>query len=567
MNNKYVRTGIAALLIGTVLLPSGITADTAFAQTPVKAAPSVNYGLTEQIRAAVKNASLTLTELGTQVSVAIRLYNGGGTQNRIPEHELRVRTKSGVSYTLASSAANKTALKPKEIAELVYLAEIDSKEIGEIVQFEFVHVNMYTYPKTEKTLLAIPAGAVWYGLGMPQSANLEKLAWGQSFRIPGINSGIVYTPTDVTIQNSSTGNAAVVTLLAENPGSGREFIPAFRIDGVAEQKAYEGRQSAADPKVLEAGEKDYLHFIIPMDKDVTFTQLLAVSTDVFAGGGGQAMVVSTGKLMTALPTERASAAMTNYLFGQPILFDELSKAVDKQTAVSLVDFQIHENPEEGYKTAVAKYKLTNNSDQPVSTPAFGAEITNRMGTSYLGSRQANVAAMMNPGLSYVINYSFILPQTEEETSFIMKLLDQQAAAPYHTTAASLQVSEPEARQDQTFSLYPFEISINRVEVAFNYVAGTYQYKFNLDLTVDQIADVVVDNGFSRLRFEIVDNAGRIIGTQDAMLTGPNKLISGKQVLQSGMLKSEQFDSPFTVNLYEVIETENGTAKRFLMSVK
>jgi hypothetical protein len=117
-------------------------------------------------------------------------------------------------------------------------------------------------------------------------------------------------------------------------------------------------------------------------------------------------------------------------------------------------------------------------------------------------------------------------------------------------------------------LYPFDLKINDVTVnTLTTAALTYTYKFRLDLDITQKENVVVDNNFSKIRFEIVDSAGRVVGSKDAALTGTNKLISGKQTLDASNIASDQFSYPFTVNVYEIIETQNSTAKRLLKTIK
>ncbi|MDF2725409.1 MAG: hypothetical protein K0Q59_5086, partial [Paenibacillus sp.] len=471
----------------------------------------------------------------------------------------------GMVYTLLPSAANKSALQPQEISELVYVASVDAKVIGALTQLYWVGFNMYEYPRSEQVLATMPVHAAWYGLGVNAPAKPQQLAWGQPFAIPGVNSGIVYTPVDASVQSTANGKAAIVTLLAENPGTGRELLPAFRIDGVVGQKGYTG-QARTDVSSLEAGEKAYLHVVIPIEQGVTLSELLVVSTDSFVGKAGAVPIV-TGKLTISWPNaSQAGSSVANYSFGEPIAVDALAKLLDSQTEAALMEFTIHDNAEEGYKTAVAKFKLTNRSDSPVAAPVFGTEITNEQGVTYRGSRQLNTTQTMNPGLSYVVSYAYTLPQQEEGQRYTMKLLDQAAVAPYVTNVASFQVKKQEETEERTFSLYPFEIQVNSVSMNYAYNSGYYQYKIHLDLAISQIDNVVVDNGFSKLRFEVVDSAGRIVGTQDAALTGPKKLISGKQVLETGMMTIDSFSTPFTVNLYGIIETETGVAKRFLEKV-
>ncbi|UJF31557.1 hypothetical protein [Paenibacillus hexagrammi] len=566
------KTGLTSIVLGTMIIQGGIpvfAADSVAAVTSVVSAPSSNYGLTDEIRAAIKNVAVESTANGVQISATIRVYNGGNTENRLPEHELRVRTAEGLVYTLQPSATNKAALQPKEIGELTYMAVIDSKELTKIDSLSFVNVDVYSYPKVETTLLTMPAANVWYGTGNAELQKLDALSWGQAFTLPGINSGLVYTPVEASMQNTSTSRAAVVTLLAENPGAGRETMPDFRIDGQSELKTYEGTRAEKDAVTLEAGEKKYIHFSIPVENGVNLSNLLVVSTDSFVPkSGGQSTVIDTGKLAFAWPAaSEANASATAYTIGAPIAFDALTKVIDSKTQVSLMEMHMHENPGEGYQTVVAKFKLTNTSDVPTAFPAFQTEIVSGSGVTYRGARQANVTSTMNPGLSYVVSYSYIVPQTETGDAFTVKVLDAQAAAPFTTTIASLKTTTQAEEKGSTFSLYPFDLTVNNCSVSYQYAALQYSYKISLDLDIKQAENVVVDNNFSTLRFEIVDGLGRVMGSKDASFTGANKLISGKQIIDASNVTSEQFVSPVSVNVYEVIQTENGTAKRLLENVK
>ncbi|MDU0204077.1 hypothetical protein ACYEXS_30560 [Paenibacillus sp. MAH-36] len=571
MKKRPWKNSLTAIMLGAMIVQGGtaVWAADAAPTAPVSA-PSVNYGLTSDIRAAVKSVAVTPTATGSQLAVTVRLYNGGVTQNRVPEHELRVQTSSGVSYTLKPSGTNKESLQPKEIGELVYMTAVDTKEIGTIDQLSFVNVDVYSYPKVEKTLLAMPTNSVWYGAtGSAALQSLANIAWGQSFSIPGVNSGLTYTAIEASMQNTTAGRVAVVTVLASNPGTGRETVPAFRLDAQSETKNYEGKRAEVEPVTLEAGEQKYIHFAIPVENGVTLSNLVVLSTDNYVPKGGtDAATLATGKLAVAWPKEQGTSTAVPYTIGQPIAFDALTKVVDKSTQVSLMELHLHENPGEGYKTAVAKFKLTNTSTTPIALPAFASELVSRQGLTYQGARQANVTQMMNPGLSYVVSYSYIVPQSETGTSFSMKLLDSVAAAPYTTTIAALQTDLQQEDTDSTISLYPFDLKFNDVTV--NSVTTpqlTYTYKVRLDLGIEQKENVVVDNNFSKLRFEIVDNAGRVIGSKDAAFNGDNKLISGVQTLDASNITTDQFSYPFTVNVYETIETANGTAKRLLKVIK
>ncbi|MEK8129568.1 hypothetical protein WMW72_16805 [Paenibacillus filicis] len=577
--NQPWKSGVAALVVGAMVIQGSAVVLAADAETPAAAsvvAPS-NYGLTADIRAAVKSVTVDRTAQGLQLSATVRLYNGGTAQTRVPEHELRLYGADGITYVLKPSASNKTALQPKEIGELVYLATVDSKDNFRADHLSWVKVNEYVYPKQETTLLEVPVNQVWYGAGQASLSNLPTLAWGEKFSIPGVNSELTYTTSQYAIQHTDKGQVLLVTLLAENPGAGRETVPAFRLDGADEQKAYRGAPTEQQPAVLEAGEQAYLHYAIPLETGTTLKQLTVVTTEAFVPkeAGAQPVAVDTGKLYLALPADgQGQPVPAAYTLGTPIAFDPVSKLVDGQTAVSLMELHLNENPDLGYQTAVGKFKLTNRGTAPVALPAFGAELVGSGGATYAGARQANVTAQLNPGLSYIVNYSFNVPKSEQAEAYTMKLLDGKSAAPYASTVASLRTpleKDGDSLNGETkFKLYPFEVKFNdyTISAMFNSQTFTYSYKILLDLNITQADDVVVDESSSKLRFEAVDSMGRVLDSLDAPFAGKNRLISGRQMLTFNNIKSEQLDSNVTIRVYEAVDLPGGTSsKRLIKTLK
>ncbi|CAG7623058.1 hypothetical protein ACFQI7_04630 [Paenibacillus allorhizosphaerae] len=615
--NKHWKTAMTAVLIGSTIIQVGTPVLAADSPQASVAAPS-NYGLTDTIRAAVKSLAVESTPNGTRIAATVRLYNGGTQKTRIPDHQLRIRSTDGNEYTLNASAANKGALQPNEIGELVYMNVIDSGTPITISQLSFVYVDEYVYPKTETPLLNIPIDKqVWYA-SATGSQTAESKEWGESFTIPGLNSGLRYTPTAIDVQyvstaapsagasagagtpasaaasagaasagaasagassSTGTGRVALVTVLVENPGVGRETMPDFRIDGQTEQKNYTGKRTEQGPITIDVGEKKYVHFAIPMDNNSeTLKSLIVTTTETYVQAGAQgATPVSTnfdvGRLSIAVLAggQTDTVQASPYTMGNLITMDPINKLIDGKTEVSLMEMHIHDNGDTGYKTVVGKFKLTNRNDIPVPLPAFQTELVGEGGVTYAGTRQSNAAATLNPNMGYVINYSFNVPKSETGQQLKLKLLDAQTAAPYKSTIAAIQTAatDPEAG-GTAFKMYPFDITLNDWIIAtMTTPTGSslvYNYKLSLNLDIKQADDVLLDNNFSKLHFELVDNSGRIVGTADSELTGPNKLVNGKQTVTFNA-KSEQLDYPLTLNVYESFDTPNGQAKRFITSLK
>ncbi len=86
------------------------------------------------------------------------------------------------------------------------------------------------------------------------------------------------------------------------------------------------------------------------------------------------------------------------------------------------------------------------------------------------------------------------------------------------------------------------------------------------LDIKRPDQVIVDSNFSKLQFELLDTAGRVISTKALNFTGPNRIISGENNIMFDST-TEQMEYPVTVNVYESITTPNGEAKRLVATFK
>lgn len=79
---------------------------------------------------------------------------------------------------------------------------------------------------------------------------------------------------------------------------------------------------------------------------------------------------TVGRLNVILPSSNPieSMAAAIYQIGNPLKFDPMNPIVSPDMDVSLVELNVHENEGEGYKTAIAKFKLMNKGDSPLAIP-------------------------------------------------------------------------------------------------------------------------------------------------------------------------------------------------------
>lgn len=569
MNNKW-KLSLASVALSVSLLGPGIAVYAADGSAvPVLAAaagPSVK--LTDLLDVELKSVLNQKTETGTRLGVVVRLKNTGAAVTRVPDYEVRAETADGIQYTLKASAANARSLQAKSSTELSYLVDLDRMDEVTVTQVNWTDVDVYVYPKTETVVASIPVQAeVWQGessvIAKPEA--LKK--WSDAFRIPGLTSPVQYTPVSISKESTAAGTVYVVQLLASNPSERRESIPAFTLDGKSDSKVFTGSRVEQGALTLEAGADKYLHYAIPTEQDTVLQSLNLLTPETFADAGAAGVNVTSyavGRLHILLPGEGEGTVATAYSLGTPIVFDNKSQLVNPEMKVSVEEFYMHSNKEEGNKGVTATFKLTNTSKKPLAVPAFAADLVTKEGYEYAGSRQAIQTAAVLPGSSVTVRYAFTVPASEKGENLVLKVQDGVTAAPYKTPIAALSTGLQKA-EDNQWNLYPFNVKVNRWTLNSNYGPETgyaYVYKLKLDLSINRAEDIQLDNAFPRILVEQYDSFDRLVGSGSATLYGQGRLVNGENTitLQGA---SEMLDVRHKILIYEVFSTPNGEAKRLL----
>lgn len=534
------------------------------------------YGLTPLVRADVKSVSSVRIQDGTKIGAVVRLYNEGNRVTRVPEYELRVKTVDGIEYTLQASAANAKAIQPKEKVDLSYMLTLDYIDATALAELSWVEVDEYVYPKLETPVLSVPVnGIVWNGSDSAITDEGAVKQWGEPFMLPVQSDSLQYTPVTLINEKTPQGPATVVTLIAENKGTRTETVPDFRIDGKSDSRSYPGVRAETNVE-LKPGEKKYIHYGILTENDVVLSSLNVLTPETFVqpGAGNTPTVESytVGRISVVLPPTSTIDINTLpvYKLRDRIAFDPLNKLVDKETEVSLVDLSMNESESAGYNTIIAKFMVKNTGERPVPLPAFQTELTNAEGFRYGGTRQTTSVEQLAPKLAYLVNYSYAVPSSEKGEDLLMKLQDNQTIAPYNIPIAGFKtaVAENKSEDPDLLSFYPYNVKLLSSAVSIQGSAtGQFAYKMKLDLDITTVDDVIADVNSANMKIDLVDNSGRMIATQTVPFIGVNKLISGTQYLLFQNLRSDQFEWPLTVKLYESIQTPTGEANRLLKTMK
>lgn len=572
---RTFKTTLTAAVLSVSLAVTAVPTLVLAADAAVSEAQSVRgqYQLTPVIRVDIKSVTDERTGDSTRIGAAVRLYNEGTRVTRVPDFELRARTVDGIEYTLKPSAANAKAIQPKEKVDLSYMLTIDGGVAGELAEIAWVEVDEYVYPKVETTVLAVSVqGLAWNGEDFEADQGALS-AWGKPFRLPVLSETLQFAPVTLINEKTPQGPVTVVTLVAENTGDRTETVPNFRIDGRTDSKSYPGKR-VEESVELKPGEKKYIHYGILTENNVALTKLIVLTPETFvtlgADGSPSVEQFAVGRLSIELPQGDTvdPATLPAYTLRDRITFDPLSKLIDKETDVSLVDLSMNESEAAGYNTVIAKFLIKNNGERPVPLPAFQAELTNAQGFRYFGTRQVTAVEQLAPNLSYVINYAFAVPSSETGENLFMKLLDSQTAAPYNIPIAGFKTAVVEDKtDDDVLSFYPFTAKLRTWDISALGSAAGYTYKMRLDLDITAADDVVADPNASSMLIEICDPLGRPIASMTRPFTGQNHLVSGPQTFAIQNLLTDQFEWPLTINIYEAIQTPNGVAKRLVKTLK
>jgi hypothetical protein len=548
-----------------------------------------SYLLNDTLKVEIKSVLNETTSEGQRIAVVVRAKSTASKVVSIPDMELRVRAADGSEYTLQASVFNAHAIRPQTNEELSYMAVVDRKDTFELKELVWLSVDWYTYPKTETELLIIPvSGRSWNGaLSSIQDPSAKK-TWDESFQIPNIDSPLIYKPAAIHKESTPKGTIHTVKLLVENRSTKKEMLPSLSMDGrvgVAgvNTTLFSGANAEQGAITLEQGEKRYLYFQIPTDKDTILSSLNVLSSENFrqmdAKGTVTQVGYSIGRLNIALPQGgQADLPVQSlaYQYGTDFTFDNLSDTIDPHMSVSLVEMHMHENEGEGYNTVIGKYKLSNNGDQPLPLPVFQTKLETESGAAYSGSRQTTTTQDIMPGTAYILSYSYRMPIDMKDRTFVLKILDANgsttasSAAPVTNTIGAYAVAlQQDVMDAEKLSFYPFQVKLNDWSLMARTSAPsatspiTYTYRLKLSLDIEREEKMIVDKDFSKMSLELIDPTGKLLSVKTLNFTGVNRLVSGMQFITFDNLRTDEQEYPLSINVYETIATPTGEVKRLM----
>jgi hypothetical protein len=262
-----------------------------------------------------------------------------------------------------------------------------------------------------------------------------------------------------------------------------------------------------------------------------------------------------------------------------MVFEKSNDFINPNLDISLVELHVTDNKETGNKTGLAKFKLINKGDKPIPVPVFQTELSGTKGNTYSGNRQTISTQDIAPGTAAVVSYGYNLPSTEQSDQFNLNVQTvlpggaqgQSPGAGYRSTIASYKVSTQSDNDHNNISLYPFKLNMKNWTLSQLTMTGatgfSYKYKLILDMDVTRENEVVLDNNFSMLKFELVDALGKSLGSSSFPFIGTNRLVSGSQELTFSNLTQNQIQNNVSIKVYEAVTTPTGEVDRFITELK
>lgn len=542
---------------------------------------SVVYQLGQSVRVMEEGKWYLYTRLSVK-------NQGAGSVNLPEALQVRLKEASGLKYAASIVDGKDQTFLPNQ-PEVITLRTAVPKDLPVSgLGLEFYYMNQ----GKEVSLSSMDISASLQTAGLGDTLPLARQLEGEHLTVRAEKSTYsnqvdgVHMQTVITVSNEGESIASLPSLSAAYlmEGSGASITSTDQTTRLAYLSPKETASYYFNAVLPEGIDPNAVQLVL-WEKRTKTTGSTAANTP--ASGVSSSAVTSASAASSASQTSSASTtqvpvtvfslkgagAAVNVMSSAPAytLGDKLSFSdngvVDKNLDVSLVELHVHENDDFGYKTAIGKYKITNRGTNTITLPALQNELIDSQGKSYTGSRQSAVPELIMPGTSYVISYSYLLPNSLDEKTFALNVYDDQSVSQGKVSLGAYRVAVQEESDSDTISFYPFLVQFSDYALGWSYSNGSYTYQLNLSLAIEHPDPVIVDSNFSKMQFDLVDVWDRVVGTQTLTFTGTDKLINGKQKITFSNLKDEAGYTGVKVKIYEVIETASGTAKRLVKTLK
>jgi hypothetical protein len=483
-----------------------------------------------------------------------------------------LRSADGSSYAMAAAWPSGSELGARQSVPLVLSATMD-------VQPDVGGLRLEVLRSDGTAFAAIDAGTLFTAIQAGDKVPYTGQGGSGALTLEVGRASLVTKGDDLQVMAS---------VLLKNEGAWTVKAPTLAgvFVSAQEQLELDAYAASASKAYLSAGETVVYRFAAsipdgvqaPSLQLVLADQLAVKSTNGTGAAGGNAATtmrvpVLTADLAGAFQLEQEEGSAPDYEWGSAFAFEPGTSMADSKLDISLVELSAHSHADNGYRTAVAKFKYVNNYSETVALPVFSTELVDANGVSYPGTKQNSAMQQLIPNTAYVVSYSYLLPPGTSSETLTLRILEDTGGQKLELPMASYRVAmkhvdgEDAHTQQRELSFYPFTVKIEDWTIQYLFNNGSYSYILNTSLEIQRAEQVMIDDQFSVMELELVDSSDRVLGTTTAVFTGTNKLVSGRHKLTFASIKSEQFTLPVTINIYEKMETPSGTVRRLVTVLK
>lgn len=529
------------------------------------------------------------TTEGRQVAAVIKLKNDSGKRLRLPNYELFVQMDNRAEYAMEPSSNNVRVMSQGEVAEWRWMSHVVAEETAAPIRFIWKEVNREVYPKKETAVatMHMPQQA-WENDYTPITDPRMIKDWGQPFQLRALSdaSMLVYTPISIVKSSGKPEQAAergkeklesvhVVTFRVENRNNIRESVPDFKLTAWSNNDLYYSKKLGKVPESLMPGEGTTLRFAVETGPRTELTGLQLMTPESFqppgAADASQAVTYQVGRLFINIPKQASSQVTpTDYKLREPMKFGAGVDLFPEGLNVSIEEETMLENKEAGFKALLLRFKLENKSGSAVVLPSFHAELENKDGARFGGERIGSKTDKKSliPNAAVVESHLFVLPDGGKEQELLLHIVDNREEKEYPFVVDTFRFkTSPDYTGDLLFDMYPFRLKINDWEGKWlrdgNSIMESTSYGLKLKLNIERAQQVMADPSLSKIKLELTDHGGRMLGSKLFSLVEEPRLAEGEQNIIFENIDMITVRYPVIVNFYEMLDTPYGPVKRFL----
>jgi hypothetical protein len=392
-----------------------------------------------------------------------------------------------------------------------------------------------------------------------------------------IGAVVTLTGPDATKQFSAVVESATVSKQSDqvlvqasvrvsNSGIQMVAMPSYaaQVQLKAVNLAVDAAASGSIPAYLAPQSSTVLNFNAVLPQGITPEELQLVLVEKKAKDAANAE-----KLLPIMVTDLDQAAKQDgivaaqYQVGDNLKLQS-STLVNEQLDTALVDFHLYENETNGYKSAVAKFKLTNHGTSTIKLPEWSTELIGQDGLVYSGSLVKAASQEVAPNTSYMLTYTYLVPTAQEEQPFTLHIYDGKTATPAKITLGAFELHFLKDDTSGTYKVYPYEVNIKNFNVFYSMLNKTFVFEFKVDMEVHKLEQLLIDSATSKLQFDLVDTQNNVIATQSLTFDG---IKNGSQTIKFTNDQVNQFSDMYRIKVYERIETGSGSVKRLLADLQ